>query len=170
MSIYKLFQQFLFFYIWSTTFLERVIKQTQKTTKVIFNSFSDETLYFFPDSIVPLIVGNKNPVIISPDLESNCWSFHNNIFKFMNDDNNYSSKKLPYLSACLYKDNVFVADISEWIQNIEVISTQNLPSRFIVFAWAYQANIVLESYTTSSYFLEVITLDGDEIRLDVKTT
>jgi len=168
MSIYKLFQQFLFFYIWSTTFLERVIKQTQKTTKVIFNSFSDETLYFFPDSIVPLIVGNKNPVIISPDLESNCWSFHNKIFKFMTEEDNISNK-LPYLSASLYKDGAFVADLSEWIQNIEVISSRNLPIRFLVFAWAYQSSFVLESYTASNYLLEVITIDGDEIRLDVKT-
>jgi hypothetical protein len=169
MSVYKLFQQFLFFYIWSTTFLERVIKQTQKTTRLLINSFSDETLYFFPDSVVPLIVGNKTPIIISPDLESCCWSFHKNVFKFITEENNISNK-LPYLSASLYKDGTFVADLSEWIQNIEVISHKELPIRFLVFAWAYQTNSILESYTSSNYFLEVITIDGDEIRLDIKTT
>jgi hypothetical protein len=168
MSVYNLIQTFLFFYVWSTSFVGRVVKQTRKTTRLLLNSFSDETLYFFPGSIVPLIVGNNSSVIISPDLESDCWSFHKDTFKFMEEDS-YSLKKLPYLSASLYKDGAFIADLSEWAQNIEVISSRDLPIRFLVVAWAYQNNIILESYSTSNYFLEVITIDGDEIKLDVKT-
>ena len=167
MSVYTIFQKLIFFYLWSTTFLERIVKQTRKTTGLFINSFSDETLYFFPESIFPLIVGNKNPVILSPDLESCCWSFHKSTFKFMNGD--FSSRKLPYLSASLYKDGISIGDLSEWIMNIEIISSIELPIRFLVFAWAYENNVVLESYMTSKYDLEVITMDGDEIMLDVKT-
>jgi len=168
MIAYNLIKTFLFFYVWSTAFLERILKQTRKTTGLLLNSFSDETLYFFPGSIIPLIVENKNPIIISPDLESCCWSFHKNTFKFITDGS-YSSRKLPYLSASLYKDGDFVADLSEWIQHIEVISFKELPIQYLVFAWAYQNGIVLESYTTLTYLLEVITIDGDMISLDVKT-
>ena len=168
MNIYTIFQNLLFFYLWSTSFVGRVIKQTKKTSRLFLNSFSDETLYFFSDSLVPLIVANKNPVIISPDLESACWSFHKSSFKFMTEDS-YSSRKLPYLSASLYKDDIFVGDLSEWIMNIDVISARELPIRFLVFAWAYQNNVVLETYSTSKYVLEVITMDGDDIKLDVKS-
>jgi hypothetical protein len=84
-------------------------------------------------------------------------------------EESYVSRKLPYLSANLYKDGVLVSDISEWVMNIQIISSKNLPIQYLVFGWAYQNGIVLESYTTSKYMLEVITIDGDEMKLDVKT-
>lgn len=168
MILYKIIHNFFLIYIWSVTIIDKIITQTKKTSRLLVNSFSDETLYFFPESIIPLIVANNSSTIINPDLESGCWSFNKSTFRCMEEDTKIS-KKIPYLSASLYKDDVFLADLSEWIQNIVVISFKELPIRFLVFAWAYQNRIVLESYTTSRYFLEVITTDGDEARLDIKT-
>ena len=168
MIAYNLIKTLLFFYVWSTAFLERILKQTRKTTGLLLNSFSEETLYFFSDSLVPLIAGSNSSAIIRPDLESGCWSFNKNTFTFMTEES-YVSRKLPYLSANLYKDGVLVSDISEWVMNIQIISSKNLPIQYLVFAWAYQNGIVLESYTTSKYILDVITIEGDEMKLDVKT-
>jgi hypothetical protein len=168
MMLYKFIHNFFLIYIWSVAVIDKIITQSKKTSRLLVNSFSDETLYFFPESIIPLIVTNNSLTIINPDLESGCWSFNKSIFRFMEEDSTVT-KKIPYLSASLYKDDVFLADLSEWIQNIEVISSRELPVRFLVFGWAYQNRIVLESYTTSKYFLEVITIDGDESRIDIKT-
>ena len=164
---YKLIQNFIFLYVWSTYIIERVYKQTKKSSLQLINSFSDETLYFFHDSTIPLITGNITSTIINPDLESKCWSFHNNTFKYM-DGITCSSKKLPYLSASLFKDGTFIADLSDWLQSIDVISSNTIPTRFLVFAWAYKNNIVLESYSSSKYELRVITMDGDDLSLDIK--
>ena len=79
------------------------------------------------------------------------------------------AKKLPYLSVTLYKDDVFFGDLSDWFQEISINSPENPPLRFVVFAWAYQHKIILDSYLTSKYVLHVINIDGDEIELDMKT-
>ena len=63
-----------------------------------------------------------------------------------------------------------MSDISDWVQKITINSSNNLPLRFLIFTWAYQNNTILESYLSSKYELEVITIDGDEMRLDIKTT
>ena len=166
---YKLIQNFIFLYTWSTYILEKIFTQTKKTSRLLINSFSDETLYFFYDSTIPLITGNITSTIINPDLELGCWSFHNTTFKCI-EENMYPSKKLPYLSASLFKDSIFIADLSDWLQTIDVISSNSIPTRFLVFAWAYKNNIVLESYSSSKYELRVITMDGDDLSLDIKTT
>jgi len=168
MILHNFIHNFILLYVWSVTLIDKIIKQSKKTSRLLINSFSDETLYFIHDSTVPLIVANSSSCIINPELESGCWSFHKSTFRFMEEDTTVS-KKIPYLSASLYKDNILILDISDWIQDINVVSTQALPLKFIVFSWAYYNNVVLESYTTSKYELHVITIDGDEAILDIKT-
>ena len=165
---YKVIQNIIFLYVWSLTILERIFKQTKKTTQVIVDSFSEETLYFFSDSVIPLIVKNNTSTIITPDLESDCWSFNNNTFVHVTEKECISSR-LPYLSASLYRDGVLIGDLSEWLQNINIISCKNIPVRFLVLAWAYQNSVSLKTYSTSKYELQVITMDGDEVTLDIKT-
>ena len=166
---YNLIQNFIFVYAWSTYILEKIFTQTKKTSRLLINSFSDETLYFFTDSTIPLITENITSTIINPDLETGCWSFHNTTFKSI-EENIYPPKKLSYLSASLFKDDIFIADLSEWLQTIQVISSNKIPTRFLVFVWAYKNNIVLESYSSSKYELRVITIDGDDLSLDIKTS
>ena len=166
---YKVIEKFIFIYLWITVFLEKFIIQANKTTRLLINSFSEDTLYFFHDSLIPLISRNNNSYIIRPDLESACWSFNNNTFKFLSDNTN-NNKKLPYIYACLYKNDTLVSDISDWVQKITINSSNDLPLRFLIFTWAYQNNIILESYLSSKYELQVITIDGDEMKLDIKTT
>jgi hypothetical protein len=144
-------------------FIERIIRQTKITSELLINSFSEETLYFLPDSTLPIII-SKN-ISITSDIESLCWSFTKNTFRYMEE---VLPKKLPYLSVSLYKDGIFFHDLSEWFQNITVSSSINPPLRFLILTWAYQNKIVLDSYLTSKYVLHVITIDGDEIELDIK--
>ena len=80
---YKVIEKFIFIYLWITVFLEKFIIQANKTTRLLINSFSEDTLYFFHDSLIPLISINNNSYIIRPDLESACLSFNNNTFKFL---------------------------------------------------------------------------------------
>jgi hypothetical protein len=68
-------------YLWAKLFIERVIRQTRITTGLLINSFSEETLYFLPDSTLPITL-SKN-ISITPDIESLCWSFSNNTFRYM---------------------------------------------------------------------------------------
>jgi len=162
---YNIFHTLMVCYLWTRLFIERIIRQTKITSGLLINSFSEETLYFLPDSTLP-ITFSKN-ICITSDIESLCWSFTKNTFKYMEVT---LPKKLPYLSVSLYKDGIFFDDLSEWFQNITVISSSNPPLRFVVLAWAYQNKIILDSYLTSKYILHVITIEGDEIELDMKKT
>jgi len=165
---YKLIQKAIIFYTFSLNILSMFFTQTKRTALSIVDSFSSETLYFFPESSIPLITSSNKRSIINPKLEGDCWSFCNNKFRNLQGINT-TIKKLPYISASLYKDTLEVADLSEWIMNIEVLSSGQVPIRFIVLAWAYSTGATLESFLTCKYYLHVITTDGDEHILDVKS-
>ena len=159
----SMLQSMLFLYIWSLSLIQRLLRQTKKTAGLLVNSFSEETLYFV-DSELPVIVSKAST--LTTDIESACWSFSDNGFRYMTET---PAKKLPYLSATLYKDDVFFSDLSDWFQEVSFVSQVDPPLRFVVFVWAYQNKIVLDSYLTSKYTLHVITIDGDEMELNMKT-
>jgi hypothetical protein len=115
---------------------------------------NDEILYFFPNSLLPLISSHHQIIKHQP----NTWSFHNNIFNY----NNSKPTKLPYISASLYKDNTLIADISEWAERMIVHSDTDLPIPILIISWGYSTNFVFDTYDLSQYKLCVITLDGDE--------
>jgi hypothetical protein len=133
----------------------------------IIDSFSSETLYFFPDSVAPLVSSFNKKLVINPELERDCWSFSKNKFTYLFEGSTMV-RKLPYISASLYKGDVLVADLSEWLMDIEVLSSKDLPLRFIIFTWAHMTGKTLESYLSSNYVLHVITTDGEEESLNIK--
>ena len=155
-------------YLFSIDSLTKILNKTRKSITYTTNSFVSETLYFFPDSSVPLIATPENNVLFNPSLEGPYWIFSENTFRFSSETNKPPSK-LPYISASLFKNGVFVSDLSEWIQNVVMVSSESLPLRVLVMTWAYSTGTVLEGYRTSEYTMQVFTTDGEEHMLNIKT-
>ena len=165
---YKVLQKAISLYGFSISVISILFRQTKRTTMSILDSFSSETLYFFPDSLAPSVSSFNKKLIINPVLVKDCWSFSKNKFTYLSDDTN-SSRNLPYISAALYKGNVLIDDLSEWLMGIEIMSSKELPLRFVIFTWAHINRRVLDSYLTSDYTLQVITTDGEDYALNIKT-
>jgi len=148
------------FYLWFLDVAKLVILQTKKTSLAIVDSFSEtnEKLYFFKDSNIPLITSEK-PLV---DIDDTVWIFSNNKFTLNNNIKEY--KHLPYISISLYKGTELISDISEWVQNIKV--NEYPPLSHIIMVWAYTTKVTLD-YKLSDYNLSVITEDGDEQNLKV---
>jgi hypothetical protein len=165
---FKVLQKALTLYGISISVLTILLKQTKRTTMSILDSFSYETLYFFPDSVSPLISSFNKKLVINPVLEKDCWSFSKNKFTYLSEVDSVN-RTIPYISAALYKGEDFIGDLSEWLMGVEILSSKELPLRFVILAWAHINGKTLDSYLTSEYFLHVITTDGEDYSLNIKT-
>ena len=149
-------------------FLKKIIRQTHKTKHAVVESFSENSIFFYDDSISKL-PNESTSLEYASQIVSPIWSYKKE------DTNNFvplssinkTKKRLPYLSSELTNDKKTYT-LSDWMETVRICSDTLPPLRIIVSSWATDTKHPIDLFNKDNpWKFNVITEDGDELCYDV---
>jgi len=149
--------------------VEKIIKQTCKTTQAVLESFSENNQIFYYDDSISKLPCESTSLECASQIVSPTWSYKRgdtNDFIPLSSVNK-TKKRLPYLSSELTNRQMSYS-LSEWMETVRICSDTLPPLRIIVSSWAIDTKHTIDLFNKDNpWKFNVITEDGDELCYEV---
>jgi len=139
------------------------VKQIRQSRNALINSFKKETVYFYEDKgkyTVFVGVPGQQP-IVSYGRCSWVYIPHKKTFVEISSEEK-TIKSIPYIGATIsyIVTNELVADMSEWLSDINYSSSKSVPPQLLLAGWSYDTGIPI--YEFKLYILRLTDIFGNE--------
>ena len=155
----------LVLYTWACDLWQMFMKQASRSSSALFQSFSDETIYFLKNSnnLAVKQQGLPEPVWVASEYQ---WTYYPSRNLFVEKDHEQSMpKRISWLSADLKCEEYLFADLTLWLEKIRYQGAQP-PNDILVQGWALDHNRAMGPL--KDFTLHVLTEDAEELVMPVR--
>ena len=150
-------------YIQLSNYKDNLLKQFRRSKNALSNSFKNELVYFYEDDgkyTVFVGLAGQRPLVSYGECS---WVYipHKKTFADILSDEGVI-KSVPYIGATISYTvtNELVADMSEWLSDINYSSTKPVPPQLLLAGWSYDTGTPI--YEFKLYTLRVTDVFGTE--------
>ena len=150
-------------YIYILNYKESIVKQIRRSRNALMNSFKKENVCFYEDDgkyTIFVGVPGQNP-IVTYGMCSWIYVPHKKTFAEISSGEKVI-KSIPQIGATISYSvtNELVADMSEWLSDINYLSLNSVPPQLLLAGWSYDTGVPI--YEFKLYILRLTDLFGNE--------